>query len=611
MTRMMRKYALAALALLLAAATGCKVTEEDPAEKAARSEKMYPVHFVADEIETRTAFGEAETSGGSTSYPTYWTENDSKIAVSLNLKDFRGATVVPAEDYKSATFDAEFPQSEVTAPYVFYALSPFSAAVGATSSHGGYHFNILTEQTPLASSCDEGAQVMVASQEAESVEDFSSIDLHFSHVTAYGKLTLKNMSLPEGATVQSIDLTASTPFAGRFYYNFEEGTLEESSSSRTVTILPGNLTLADGVMGDIWFACAPADLGGGTLKIEVNTSAGVLSKTLEIGEGKLAFKTGRVSKFAVNMTNAQFTPIADRWVLVTDASTLAADDEIIIATSATAGSAYAVNTTQNSGRTPSRGGVQVTISKDTDGQMILQNPGSTVEVLTLLSGYRTGTFYLKETTSSTGRYLYASNNGDTNSLNSAVESTATNSTYRDYASWKITISDNVAVISTYGTVTRNSQSYYRHIRLNGTSFGTYRSSSQTDWISTTSGTTDTYIFRKEAGVDVDNDPILTQEAYGAYLSGSNHVYGTGDQLSREYMNDGTVTFAILSPATFEVAEFGGIPTSPAKGETFTLNYNLISGRSQSDTDYNVTVVKVDGPKVWLSAGGGKGFIVKK
>lgn len=603
MTRMMRKYALAALALLLAAATGCKVTEEDPAEKAARSEKMYPVHFVADEIETRTAFGEAETSGGSTSYPTYWTENDSKIAVSLNLKDFRGATVVPAEDYKSATFDAEFPQSEVTAPYVFYALSPFSAAVGATSSHGGYHFNILTEQTPLASSCDEGAQVMVASQEAESVEDFSSIDLHFSHVTAYGKLTLKNMSLPEGATVQSIDLTASTPFAGRFYYNFEEGTLEESSSSRTVTILPGNLTLADGVMGDIWFACAPADLGGGTLKIEVNTSAGVLSKTLEIGEGKLAFKTGRVSKFAVNMTNAQFTPIADRWVLVTDASTLAAGDEIIIANSSTVGSAYAISTTQNQYY---RGYTSVSIVEDTDGRKVLQNPASSVEHLILVAGSGTysSCFRLKDATNTSEGYLSASNSGSNNYL-------LTGNNNNNYDNWVITLSGEQAVISTNGTVKNGGENYYRHIRFNGDRFATYRSSSRTSWNSTTAGTKGTYIFRKEAGVDIDNDPILTQEVYGAYLAGSNHVYGAGDQLSREYMNDGTVTFAILSPATFEVAEFGGIPTSPAKGDTFTLNYNLISGRNQSDTDYNVTVVKVDGPKVWLSAGGEKGFIVKK
>ena len=606
----MRRLSFAALILSMAV-YGCKVAETE-SEMTARSERHYPVHFVAEEIETRTVFGDAQTSGGSTTYPTLWTENDSEIAVSLNLNGAKAAAVIPSEDFKSATFDADFSQSELEAPYVFYALSPFSAHIGAAPSHGGYHLNIPATQTPLASSCDEAAQVLVASEEAESVADFSSIEMHFSHVTAYGKLTLKNLSIPDGATIQSIELTASVPFVGRFYYNFEDGSLEESSSSRTVTLLPDNLTMEESLINDIWFACAPADLSGGTFKIDVNTSAGVLSRTLEIAEGKLAFKAGRISKFSVNMANAEFTPVTDRWVLVTDASTLAAGDEIIIASSATAGAAYALSTTQNTGNTPGRGASAVTIG-DSNGTMIIENPGSTVEILTLLSGYYSDTFYLQETTSTTGRYLYSSTDYKTNSLNSAVEATATNNTNRSYASWKITISDGAAIVSTYGTVKQSSSSsgYYRQIRLNGTNFRTYRSSSQTSWVSSTTGTTAVYIYRKEVPIDVDNDPILEQKDYGAYLSGSNHVYEAGNQLSREYMNDGTVTFAILSPATFEVAEFSSIPTSPAKGDTFTLNYNLISGRNQSDTDYNVTVVKVDGPKVWLSAGGGKGFIVKK
>ena len=600
---MRSRFAFAVLALAVAA-VGCKVTEEDLTEKAARSEKMYPVHFVADEIETRTVFGEAETSGGTTTYPTLWTENDSKIAVSLNLNGAKGAVVNPADDFKSATFDADFSQSEVVAPFTFYAMSPFSAYVGSSTSHSGFHFNVAAEQTPLESSCDEAAQVMAAMQEAESIDDFSNVELHFSHVTAYGKLTLKNISLPEGATLQSIDLTASTPFVGRFYYNFEEGTLEESSSSRTVTLLPENITLDNtGTTNALWFACVPADLGGGTLKIDVNTSAGVLSKTLEIAEGKLAFKAGRVSKFSVNMANADFTPVADRWVLVTDASTLQAGDEIIIANSSTVGSAYAISTTQNQNY---RGYTSVSIVEDTDGQKILQNPGSSVEhlILTAGSGTYSSCFRLKDATNTSEGYLAATNSGGNNYL-------VTVNNDNDYDNWIITLSGEEAIISTYGTVRYSGQNYYRHIRFNSDRFATYRSSSRTTWNSTTGGTKGTYIFRKEAGVDVDNDPILEQEVYGAYLPSGNNVYEAGDQLSREYMNDGTVTFAILTPATFEIAEFGGIPTSPAKGDTFTLNYNLITGRNQADTDYNVTVVKVDGPKVWLSAGGGKGFIVKK
>jgi hypothetical protein len=169
------------------------------------------------------------------------------------------------------------------------------------------------------------------------------------------------------------------------------------------------------------------------------------------------------------------------------------------------------------------------------------------------------------------------------------------------------IVDKVAYITAYQT----SSSKYKHLRYNSTSssFSAYRSSSRTSWDGT--GSENVYIYRKETGLNVDSDPILEQETYGAYLSGSSLLFGPGCQMSREYAADATLTFAILKPAEYIVAEFNGIPADPAKGDTFTLSYCLISGRDRSDTDYNVTVVKVDGPKVWLSVGDGQGFIVKK
>ena len=595
---------------LLGIVSACKMTEQEQEPGKAAAEKVYPVHFVADEIETRTVFGEAVTSGGQTSFPTLWTDNDSQIAVSLNFNPAKGATVTPAADYRSATFDADFSQSEVSAPFTFYALSPYSAYVGASSSHRGYHFNIQAGQTPLATSCDEAAQVMVASRDVESIADFSGVDLHFSHVTAYGRMTLKNMNLPDGARILSIDLTASEPFAGQFYYDFENNALEQDSPSRTVSLRTDNITVEAGTSSDIWFACAPADLGGGTLKVDVNTTTGVLSRTVQIGAGKLAFQRGRISKFGVNMESAVFTPVSDRWVLVTDASTLAAGDEIIITNSATAGAAYAMSTTQNNNN---RGRVAVSIAQDTDGQMIVQNPGSTVEALKLISGYYQGYYYLQEATSTTGRYLYTTNSSNNNYLRSTRPSDASSTSNREFSNWKIAIASSAAYISSYGSYKYNGQNYYKQIRHNNSNsiFAAYGSKSQSSWDGNSTGVQAVYIFRKEAGVNPDTDPILEQEVYGAYLAGVARVLGAGDQQSREYMGDGTVTFAILTPSAYEVAEFSGIPISPAKGDTFTLHYNLIQGRNQADTDYNVTVVKVDGPKVWLSTGNGNGFIVKK
>ena len=616
----MKRYLFCAAALLaaLAYAAGCKMEEPEQAGMANAPQEVYQVHFVANEIETKTVFASPVESSNGIDYPTRWSGNEDKIAISVNLSGAKGATVLAAEDGKSAVFDADFSSSELEAPYVFYALSPFSACVGATSSHGGYHLNIPVEQTPLVSSCDESAQLLAASKTAESIDEFSSIEMDFTHVTAYGKLTLKNMYIPDNDSIQSIDITASVPFAGQFYYDFGQEALSESAASRTVTIRPDNLTLTEGEllqfvtynMSDIWFACAPSNLGGGSITVVVNTMTGKLSRTVSIPEGRLSFIPGHVSKFTVNMAEAEFVRAQDRWVLVTNASELAAGDEVIIANSATAGSAYAMSTTQN---TNNRGRVSVSIAQDSDGKMIIQNPGSSVEVIKLVNGDYTGFYRLQEGTSSSGRYLYTRNDTSTNNYNYLQSSTSPSN--QGYANWKITVSDKAAIIATYQSYTKSKQTYYKQIRYNTASnslfFAAYRSTSQTSWSNTVSGTGNVYIFRKEAGINTLDDPILEFDQYGAYLSNGNNIWCAGCQLSREYDGSGSVNFAIISPATYSIAEFNNIPADPAKGDTFTLNYSLITGRNQSDTDYNVTVVKVDGPKVWLSTGSGYGFIVKK
>ena len=596
-----------AVAAVLAAAAGCRMEEPEHNTKARALRHAYQVHFVAEEIQTRTVFGDPEEVSGAIEYPTFWSGNNEQIAVSLNLSNAKSADVIASQDGKSAEFDVSFKGSTEEAPFTFYALSPFSACIGATSSHGGYHLNIPGEQTPLAGSCDESAQILAASQTAQSPDEFGNILLKFAHVTAYGKLTLKNMSIPDGDEVLSIDITASEPIAGRFYYDFGQGALSESASSRSITIYPDNLDLTAGSqsgtfdMADIWFACAPADLGGGSLQIVVNTTNLKLTRTVSISSGRLAFNAGRVSKFSVDMAEADMEEAVDRWVLVTDISRLKAGDDVIIADAATAGSADAISTTQYD---KYRGYASVQLTQE-GGTVVIKNPGSTVEHFTVVAG--TGNysscFRFKDATDTAEGYLAAPNSSSQNYLQ-------TSNYNNGLDNWVVTVTSQGTVISTYSMV-QYSGSSYRHIRFNSDRFATYKSSSRTEWNSTTTGTKPTYIYRKESGNNANDDPILEYEQYGAYLPGGNNLYGAGRQISRQWHSDGTLTFAILSPASYEVAEFIGIPADLAKGDSFTLTYSLISRRNQSDTDYNVTVVKVDGPKVWLSLGSGNGFIVKK
>ena len=612
---MKRLLQIAALTAALAIVPACNMHEQEAPEKGAAVEKLIPVHFHTDTLSTKTAFGEAIVDGNSTSYQAIWSGNEDGIAVSLNLNAARKATVTPSTDGLTATFDASFPQSEIQAPYVFYALSPFSASISATETHGGYHLSIPADQRALANSCDEAAMVLVGSKEAQSIDEFGNVEIPFSHLTAYGRMSLTKMPSAAFGTILSIELTASEPFAGQFYYNFATGELTEAAASRTVTIVPANDTpAADNgstfKMEDIWFACAPADLGGNTLKVVVNTSLGRLTRTVNVPQSGLAFNAGRVSKFAVNMSSAVFEPSVDRWVLVEDASSLKAGDEIILASSKTVGAAYAMSTTQNNNN---RGVTSISIATDQDSKIILQNPGSSVEVLKLVSGAYIGYFYLQEATSTTGRYLYTTSSTSKNYLYSGTVSTATSNSNKGWANWMFTAANGMMSITAYSTVNSGGINY-KHIRYNGSGnnrlISAYKNTSRNPYTATNSDSP-VFVFRKEAGVNGNDDPILQNSEYGAYLSSGNFVMQNGRQLSREYMSDGTVSFAIMEPAAGKIVEFNGIPQNPAKGDSFTLNYNVITGRSHTDSDFEVSVVKVDGPKVWLSDGSGNGFIVKK
>ena len=519
--------------------------------------------------------------------------------MSLNYDDPSDATITKVTDIH-ATFAGEFEDSG--SPYVFYALSPSSAATAISPSRSAWAVNIPVEQTPLEGSCDEAAQIIAAvSDSYSSVPD--PVTLKFNHVTSYVRVTLKNLDEAissagvESPTVTSFDLTFEVPVAGEWYYDFENKAISEKDASYTVRALTSDLS-------DQWLALAPCDLGGKTLKVSVNTDKGAFVRTVTFPSGR-TYEAGAINSLSVNMAAAEFVQSADRWVLVTDASTLSDGDEVIITNSASVGSAYAISTTQNSNN---RGCAAVSIIQQ-GSETLLQDPGEKVErfILTAGSGTYSSCFRFRDATNSTEGYLACTSSGSNNYLK-------TSNSNNGYDNWVITISNQSAVISSYGKVTSGWSSYYRQIRFNSSDvlFGTYRSSSQTTWNSSSTGMNEVYIFRKNPAVDPDADPILGNDIYGAYLSSGNTLHTAGTtQLSREYLDE-SVTFAIIYPSGNAVLEFSGIPQAAAKGEAFDLTLVSISGRKRTALGtFRVTVVKEDGPRLWLSDFLGNGFIVKR
>lgn len=590
---MNKAYKWAVLAVLAGGLASCKVQEMEVALPVQRNGAT--VHFSAAPLESRTAFGEPSSEDGVLSYPTLWTANDTEVGVSLNFAAPVAAAVRPSDNFVRADFDADFDGVAADAPYTFYVMSPASALASVSESRRALAFTVPAVQTPSANSVDEAAQLLVA-RSGEYGQMPEEVEVRFSHLTAYGRLTVKN--LPDPVTVTSVSLVSpEQPWAGAWYYNPEDGSVEAKEASSSITVK------TDGT-GDIWFACAPVDMKGKKLKVSVNTDLGVFEKEITLSGKNVDFSSGHVYRFSVNMDGIEPLKQSKVYRLVKDASALEAGKEVLIV-NLTGTHAIGPSSSNNNNKTAKA----VTV---TNGTIDSGSLGSDVQVFVLEEGsesgswsFSTGSGYLGTTSSTSNNYL------------------RTLTTKDGWSSWTVGISsgDGTAVVSSVSTASSgwfSQTTYYKQIRYNGSSssnllFSAYRSTSRTSWESSSTDTSPIAIYMEDyVGGSTDDDPVLAEDAYGAYLATGSTVYAPGvNQLSREY-GEGTVTFALLSLVENSVLEFAGIPESAALGDGFTLTLVERHGQKVASTqEYTVKVVGEAGAKLWLSDGTGNGFIVKR
>ena len=248
----MKKISLPLLAAAAAAVAfaGCSVEEMIGPAVAEAPSRTLKVNFSASNAATRTSFAGFNEEAGV--YPVIWSGQEA-VVMSLNYDDPADATLTKVTD-SHATFSGAF--NDTGAPYVFYALSPSSAATAISPSRNAWAVNIPVEQVPLEQSCDEAAQIIASvSDRYQSVPD--PVQLHFSHVTTYVRVTLKNLDAAvsaagvESPAVTSFDLTFEVPVAGEWYYDFENKAISEKDASYTVRALTSDLT-------DVWLAASPS-----------------------------------------------------------------------------------------------------------------------------------------------------------------------------------------------------------------------------------------------------------------------------------------------------------------------------------------------------------------
>lgn len=255
------------------------------------------VQFLAESIETKTAFGTPEDG----TYPTLWSTSDAvKILVNLEqVKDTeKKVYVMCSDDLKSARFTAELVTPEAD-NFTFYSISPADAFLGKSSGKGCLYVTIPAEQTPLTTSVDMAAQLLYASSETTETMP-TSVELTYHHLTAYGKLSLTNLT-PNVSSVSEIKLEAPEDvyIAGNWDYYVADGSFAVRSGKGSNSIV-----LSTTNTNDIWFACAPVDMSGKKMTLTVTTDKGDLKKEITFPENR-KFKAGRISKFTVDMAGVE------------------------------------------------------------------------------------------------------------------------------------------------------------------------------------------------------------------------------------------------------------------------------------------------------------------
>lgn len=296
----MKKLTLSALILAcgLTAFQACQVEEINNGFNAGKTTVF---HINALPSETKSVFGEAADGA----YPTLWTTNKD-VAFSRDGAATVAGTPALVNGGAGATFEVEL-EGENTEG-IIYAFSPkgvydsskpSSIVPGFTSINSKYHdifLNIPAAQTPLANSVDESAQAIVGS--AAYTDGEYELDMTFSHVVAYGKMTIANF---EGSGIASVAITFPEAVAGTncyYYYTGDDEGKLSNADVKTITLDPVN------VVDDVfWFAVAPTAGNTGKMKIAITDAMGATyTKTIDLTKKALPFVKGQVSVFTADFT---------------------------------------------------------------------------------------------------------------------------------------------------------------------------------------------------------------------------------------------------------------------------------------------------------------------
>ena len=555
--KIFRFFAGAALAGV--AALACSREAVDPSEEM-NSATTRTVVFRAMGSQTKAQFGQKD---GET-WPTLWTSNDSEVKLSLNYGSATAAAVTTSEDFRSATFSASIDFSEFSAPYTYYSVSPSSVAKALSPSREAWKVSIPSVQTPSAGSPDESALIIASTSDTyQDADAASNVDLYFNHLTAYGCISLTGLDL-SGQTVKAVEITATEPFVGDWYWKCVSHELIDYGASSTLTI---NTNHAD----NVWFGCAPVNMSDQIWSVSLITDAGTYKKEIWL-DGSYELQAGVVAVISVDMStdDVEFTAAGSSGSGGGDVVVLS--EEFDNSTTSDSSSAFSSSKFSNfSGSTDKAytskyGGVKLG-SSSASGYI-------TSKSLDLSNSFTVTLNVLK----------YGSDNGNV----------------------QVTVGDVTKEITPTLTDTAYSLDFDAATSASTVRIGTSTKRAYIDNV---------IITRHDGGGGVSaDDPLLQKSVYGCYLgSGFEWEYNPGtDQVTRSYDESGVQTYTLIDPSEVEELEITGYKKGYVKdGSNISISVNWRRGTSMVlSKAYTMTIIKEDGPKVWLSDGT-HGVIIKK
>lgn len=525
--------------------------------------------FIPVLLKTRPSLSKTTTTDGE---HVLWQDTDR-----LGLADGAGQNYEFTPTFQGSVSDGSF-EGTVASAGDYYAYYPHSA----TLSEGAPVVAVPASQTLQSNGVFDAAADVLVSKKLTVTGLSPTVHVAFKRLAGFLKIGFDNQSgiSLSGETIASLTVSVDNGYLGGTVSldlpNASLGDVLDGQGSITVTSPDGSLTPS----GTAMVGVLPQTLPAGTqMTIEAVTEHYTLSKTVSLGSA-LTLAAGHVLPVNVKLAEGDVTYRlpggSDAYMLVTDVSELEDGDEIILVNEA---GALALGTTQN---TKNRKAESITVS---DSQ-ITEVPDN-VQVITLV---KNGT---KWNLSVGNGYL--SSAASNNQL-------VTNNSVNNYSTWTISINGTTGA----ATITAGAgSSTIIRFNPNGNSplFSCYASNSSIQ--------NPVFIYRKGS---VPADPVyVTQHSQpGLYLGSQTRTYTAGTDQYVRYYDGEDVTFVLMDPSTVEQLSISGFGTDSALGDPLTLDVEWRKGaQTLLSKQYNMTVLKVKEPFLWIGDAKGNGFIVKR